>query len=130
MPMNERIIPDWDRLALKIISPPETVAINGTVIVIPDEAKERPQQAYVVGIGPNCTWIKAEDHPEATTHSPEMIEVRGEFYKPGTLIPKYRVGDKVFVGRFSGTEVTPNFYDKETWVRIIKESEILARVFD
>ena len=142
----ERIIPDWDRLALKII--PAPTEVNG--IAIPEQARERPQQAFIVAVGPDCSVMAASKHPRAKVVPQTVVlgkqkvglvwGLDGQTYgeseydnkgRPITnVVPKYRVGDKVFVGRFSGTDITQNFMDSETWIRIIRESEILARVID
>ena len=67
-------------------------------IIIPDTAKEKPQQGEVIEVGPGRT----ED---------------------GKLVPmEVKKGDKILYGKYSGTEVT---VDDEEFV-IMRESDILA----
>ena len=68
-------------------------------IILPDTAKEKPQQGEVVAVGKG-----------KMTDSGEMHEM--------TVSP----GDKVLYGKYSGTEVK---LDGESYL-IVKESEILA----
>ena len=70
-------------------------------IIIPDTAKEKPMQATIVAVG---TGLKAED---------------------GTITPlDVKKGDKVLIGKWSGTEVT---IDDTDYV-IVKESDIMGVV--
>lgn len=68
-------------------------------IILPDTAKEKPQQGEVVAVGKG-----------KMTDSGEMHEMT------------VSVGDKVLYGKYSGTEVK---LDGESYL-IVKESEILA----
>ena len=71
-------------------------------IIIPDTAKEKPQQGEVVAVGPG------------------KFDERG-----GARIPMdVKVGDKVLYGKYSGTEVT---VDNEQYL-ILRESDVLAVV--
>ena len=68
-------------------------------IIIPDTAKEKPQQGEVIAVGPG-----ARD-------------------ESGKLVPlDVKVGDKVLFGKWSGSEVT---IDGEELL-IMKESDILG----
>ncbi len=67
-------------------------------IIIPDTAKEKPQQAEVVAVGP------------------------GRFEDGKRIPPEVKKGDKVLIGRYGGTEVKLEGGD----FLIISESEILA----
>ncbi len=68
-------------------------------IIIPDTAKEKPQQGEVIAVGPG-----ARD-------------------ETGKLVPlDVKVGDKVLFGKWSGSEVT---IDGEELL-IMKESDILG----
>lgn len=70
-------------------------------IIIPDTAREKPQQGEVVGVGP------------------------GLRDKGGTLVPlDVEVGDLILFGKWSGTEVT---IDGETLL-IMKETDIMGIV--
>lgn len=68
-------------------------------IIIPDTAKEKPQQGEVVAVGP------------------------GTRNEAGELLPlDVRVGDRVLFGKYAGSEVT---IDGEEY-SIMKESDILG----
>ena len=68
-------------------------------IIIPDTAKEKPQQAEVVAVG------------------------TGRVLENGTRVPlTLKTGDKVLVGKWSGTDVK---LDGEEYL-ILKEDEILG----
>ena len=123
----ERLIPEENRLAVRMIPHPDEV--RG--IKIPDEAKERPQRAVIVGIGPDCAMIPVQKHPRAVFNEEVGAWLLdGATHLKDTLVPKWRVGDCIYVGRFSGTDVTPSFMDPETWMRVLRETEVLMRVLD
>ena len=68
-------------------------------IIVPDTAKEKPQQAEVVAVG------------------------SGKVLENGTTVPlTLKAGDKVLVGKWSGTDVK---IDGEDYL-ILKEDEILG----
>ena len=70
-------------------------------IIIPDTAKEKPQEGEVVSVGPGA---RAEN---------------------GTITPlDVKAGDKILFGKWSGTEVKVNGED----LIIMKESDILGIV--
>ncbi|MCP4654073.1 MAG: co-chaperone GroES [bacterium] len=92
--MNLR--PLHDRVVVKRIEAKEQVRGG---IIIPDTAKEKPQEAEVVAVGPG----KLNDDGE---RSP--IDVK--------------VGERVLVGKYSGNEIKVD--DEE--VVILREDEILA----
>lgn len=70
-------------------------------IIIPDSAKEKPQQATVVSVGP------------------------GKMDKDGKRQPlDVKAGDKVLIGKYSGSEVS---VDGKDYV-ILTEDEVLAVV--
>jgi len=85
-----------DRVVVKPSEPEEKVRGG---IIIPDTAKEKPQQGEVVAVGPG----KISD-------SGELIKM------------EVKVGDKVLYGKYSGTEVTVDGID----YLIMRESDILA----
>jgi chaperonin GroES len=70
-------------------------------IIIPDTAKEKPQEAEVVAVGPG----KVNDDGKR-------------------VAPDIKVGDKVLVGKYSGSDIK---IDGEDYV-IVREDEILAVV--
>jgi chaperonin GroES len=71
-----------DRIILQAIDAEETTAGG---IVLPDTAKEKPQQGEVVAVGP------------------------GKVLDNGKVAPMdVKVGDRVYYGKYSGTEVKLN----------------------
>ena len=88
-PMGDRVI---------IAALPQEEKTKGGII-LPDTAKEKPQQGEVVAVGKG-----------KMTETGEMLEMT------------VKAGDKVLYGKYSGTEVK---IDGETYL-IVKESEILA----
>jgi len=93
-----KIQPLDDRIVLKII---EAEAKTAGGIVLPDTAKEKPQEGKVVAVG------------------------NGRLGEDGTRIPmEVKVGDRVIFGKFSGDEVKVG--DDEH--KIIRESDVLAIV--
>ena len=94
--MAVQIKPLEDRILVEVLDA-ETKTASG--LVIPDTAKEKPQEGEVVAVGPGA---KTED---------------------GKLIPMYvKVGDIVLFGKWSGTEVKID--NKE--YSIMKESDIMG----
>jgi len=91
-----QIKPLADRVVVKPIEPEEVKQGN---IIIPDTAKEKPQQGEVVAVGP------------------------GRITEGGTKIKmEVKVGDKVLYSKYAGTEVT---VDGDDYL-IMRESDILA----
>ena len=88
--------PLHDRVVIKRV---EEVAKSKGGIIIPDTAKEKPQQGEVVAVGPGA---------------------RGEDGKLVALDVKK--GDKVLFGKWSGTEVKIDGED----LMIMKESDIMG----
>ena len=93
-----KVIPLHDRVLLKRLEEKETVKGG---IIIPDTAKEKPQEAEVIEVG------------------------KGRVGDDGKVIPlDVKKGDKVLIGKFSGTEVTI----KDIEHVIVREEEILAKI--
>ncbi|MEA2062067.1 MAG: co-chaperone GroES [Gemmatimonadota bacterium] len=93
-----KIQPLADRLVVKPLD--EEVQKKGSII-IPDTAKEKPQQGEVMAVGPGTV---ADD---------------------GTRVKlEVKKGDKVLYGKYSGTEVT---IDGDDYL-IMRESDVLAKV--
>lgn len=91
--MNVR--PLHDRIVIKRIEEKETIKGG---IIIPDSAKEKPQEAEVMAVG------------------------KGKREK-GELIPlDVKVGDRILFGKYSGTEIK---LDGEEYL-IIREDEVLG----
>lgn len=85
-----------DRVVLKPIQAEEKTKGG---IVLPDTAKDKPQEGEVIAVGP------------------------GRILDNGTkLTPEVKVGDRVIYSKYSGTEVK---VDGEEYL-IIRESDILA----
>ena len=93
---KSKIQPLADRVLVKRSDEDEEQSIGG--IIIPDTAKEKPQEALVVAVGPGRT----EDGKRVS------LDVKK--------------GDKVLIGKYSGTEVK---LDGEEHL-ILREEEILA----
>jgi chaperonin GroES len=93
-----KVTPLYDRVLLKRLE--EKEAKKGGII-IPDTAKEKPQEAEVIAVG------------------------KGRMTEDGKLIPlEIKKGDRVLIGKYSGTEVTIDGVEHV----ILKEEEILAKV--
>lgn len=90
------IKPLADRVIIKPIEPEEKKQGG---IIIPDTAKEKPQEGEIIAVGPG------------------KINEAGN--KVGMEVKK---GDKVLYGKYSGTDVT---VDGEDYL-IMRESDILA----
>ena len=91
--------PLHDRVLVKRVVEEQEQKVGG--IIIPDSAKEKPLQADVVAVGP------------------------GEYDDSGKRKAlDVKVGDKVLIGKWSGTEVK---IDGEEYL-ILKENEILGIV--
>ena len=88
--------PLHDRVVVRRIDEDERTAGG---IIIPDTAKEKPQQGEVVAVGPGAADDKGQVQP---------LDVKA--------------GDRVLFGKWSGTEVT---IDGEELL-IMKESDILG----
>ena len=92
-----KIQPLGDRVVLKPLAA-ESKTKGG--IVLPDTAKEKPQEAEVVAVG------------------------KGRILENGTIQPlEVKVGDKVLYGKYSGNEITTKDGDE---LLIVKEEDILA----
>ena len=88
--------PLHDRVLVKRVEAEEKSAGG---IIIPDTAKEKPQEGEVVAVG---TGIKAED---------------------GKVTPlDVKAGDRILFGKWSGTEVKVDGQD----LLIMKESDIMG----
>ena len=90
-----KLVPLCDRVVLKQLVAEETTKSG---IVLPGQAKEKPQQAEVVAVGPGGVV----DGKEITM--------------------QVKAGDKVIYSKYSGTEVE---VDDEKYV-VVKQNDILA----
>ena len=91
-----KVKPLHDRLVVRRIEEKET-AKGG--IIIPDTAKEKPQEGEVLAVG------------------------NGKILENGTKVAlDVKVGDKILFGKYSGTDITIEGED----VLILREDEVLA----
>jgi len=95
--MVDKIIPLGERVVIKPL-PREEISKGG--IVLPDTAKEKPQEGEIIAVGP------------------------GKLSEDGKRIAmEVKVGDKVVYSKYAGTE----FKLDEEEVVILRESDILAK---
>lgn len=92
-----KLIPLGDKIVLKQLEAEETTKSG---IVLPGQAKEKPQEAEVLAVGPGGII----DGKEVTM--------------------QVKVGDRVIYSKYSGTEVE---LDHEKYI-IVKQNDILAVV--
>ena len=92
-----KLIPLGDKVVVKQL---EAIETTKSGIVLTGGAKEKPQEAEVIAVGP------------------------GGFVDGEKVEMQVKVGDKVICSKYAGTEVTLN---KEEYV-IVKQSDILAIV--
>ena len=91
-----KIRPLEDRVVVK---PLETEEVKKGGIIIPDTAKEKPQEGEIIAVGP------------------------GKISDMGNRVPvEVKKGDRILFGKYSGTEVT---IDGKEYL-IMRESDILA----
>jgi chaperonin GroES len=93
-----KVTPLHDRVLIKRIEEQETVRGG---IIIPDTAKEKPQEGEVIAVG------------------------AGKINEKGARIPLDVVaGDRVLFGKYSGTEIK---IDEQEYL-ILREDEILGKI--
>ena len=91
------LVPLGDRVVIKP-TPKEEVSRGG--IVLPDTAKEKPQEGEIIAVG------------------------SGKLTEDGKRLPMdVVVGDKVIYSKYAGTE----FKDNDVELVIMRESDILAK---
>lgn len=91
-----KVRPLHDRLVVRRIEAKET-ARGG--IIIPDTAKEKPQEGEVLAVG------------------------NGKLLEDGTKVPlDVRVGDRILFGKYTGTDIKIEGED----VLILREEDVLA----
>ncbi|MBQ3022491.1 MAG: co-chaperone GroES [Clostridia bacterium] len=91
------IKPLGDRVVIKMVETEETTKSG---IVLPGSAKEKPQYAEVVAVGPGG-----------------MIDGK-------EIVMEVKVGDKVLLSKYAGTEVKLDGVE----YTILRQSEILAKL--
>jgi chaperonin GroES len=98
--MTRTFEPLGDRVVIKQLEQ-EEVSRGG--LVLPDTAKEKPQEGEVIAIGP------------------------GRLTDDGKRLPmELKVGDKILYARYAGTEVKGDDEDEE--LLVLRESDILAKL--
>jgi chaperonin GroES len=95
--MAVHVTPLHDRVLIKRIEEKETVKGG---IIIPDTAKEKPQEGEVIAVG------------------------AGRVEKGERIPLDVKAGDRVLFGKYSGTEIKI----EEQEYLILKEDEILAKI--
>ena len=90
-----KLVPLFDKVVLKQLAAEETTKSG---IVLPGQAKEKPQQAEVIAVGPGG-----------------MVDGK-------EITMQVKAGDKVIYSKYSGTEVE---VEEQKYV-IVKQSDILA----
>jgi chaperonin GroES len=93
--MSQKFTPLHDRVLLRRVSEGETVRGG---IIIPDTAKEKPQEGVVIAVG------------------------TGKFEKGQTIPLAVKEGDRVLFGKYAGTEIK---IEGEEFL-ILREEEILG----
>ena len=96
--VSPKIQPLGDRVVVKALAR-DTVTKSG--IVLPDTAKEKPQEGEVLAVGPG----KVQDNGKRTT-------------------PEVKVGERVLFARYAGTEIK---IDGEEYL-ILRESDVMGIV--
>ena len=92
-----KLVPLFDKVVLKPLVAEETTKSG---IVLPGQAKEKPQQAEVIAVGPGGV-VDGKD-----------------------ITMQVKTGDKVIFSKYSGTEIETGEED-EKYV-IVKQNDILA----
>jgi len=95
--MSVQVTPLHDRVLIKRIEEKETVKGG---IIIPDTAKEKPQEGEVIAVG------------------------AGKIEKGERIPLDVKTGDRVLFGKYSGTEIV---LEDENFL-ILREDEILAKL--
>ena len=90
-----KIQPLADRIMVKVL---EAKDVTKGGIVLPDTAKEKPQEAEVIAVG------------------------KGKVCDGKVVAPEVKVGDTILFGKYSGTEIT---MDGKEYL-ILKEEDILG----
>jgi chaperonin GroES len=91
-----KIRPLYDRIVTKRIDEQETIRGG---IIIPDSAKEKPQEAEVIAVG------------------------HGKRLENGELVPlDVKVGDRILFGKYTGNEIR---LDGEEYI-IMREEDVLG----
>jgi chaperonin GroES len=93
-----KLVPMGDRLVIQAVVQEEVLASG---IVIPDTAKEKPQQGEVLAVGPG------------------RIDDNGK-----RIAMEVKVGDRVLYAKYSGQEIK---IDQEEYI-VLSEKDVLCKV--
>lgn len=94
--MAVKFVPLHDRILVRRVEEQDTTS---TGIIIPDVAKDKPQEGEVLAIG------------------------KGKINDDGKVLPlDVKAGDRILFGKFSGTEI---IFDGEEYL-IMREQEVLG----
>jgi len=93
-----RLNPLGDRVVIK---PMEKEEVTKSGLVLPDTAKEKPQEGEVIAVGPG----RVDD-------------------KGSRITMEVKAGDKVVYSKYAGTE----FKDEDEEYLIVREADILAKI--
>ena len=96
--MAIRLNPLGDRVVIK---PMEKDEVTKSGLVLPDTAKEKPQEGEVIAVGPG----RVDD-------------------KGSRITMEVKAGDKVVYSKYAGTE----FKDDDEEYLIVREADILAKI--
>ena len=95
--MTLNVVPLHDRILVTRLEPKE---VEKSGIIIPDSAKEKPQEGEVVAVG------------------------LGKIEKGNRVPIDVKVGDRILFGKYTGNEITID--DRE--YLILREEEVLAKL--
>lgn len=96
--MSMKVNPLQDRILVRRLEEAETVRGG---IIIPDTAKEKPQESQVIAAGP------------------------GRLSDEGVRLPMaVKAGDRILIGKYTGTEVKIDGED----CLIVREDDVLATI--
>lgn len=96
--MAKKMQPMGDRVIVKSLEPEE---VTKSGIILPDTAKEKPQEAEVIAVGP------------------------GRMTDEGQRVPsELKVGDKVIFAKYAGTELK----DGDEEYLVLRETDVLAKI--
>jgi chaperonin GroES len=104
--MNIKPLQDW-----VVVTPDEAREQSQGGIIIPDTAKERPEQGKVVAVGEG-RWI------EEKTEGKKTAKEKEKKFVPMTLKP----GDHIFYEKYAARRMDIN---NEEWV-LVREADVLG----
>lgn len=116
-------------LADRLLIEPDPVDSEQSGIIIPDNAKERPQTGTVIasGLGANVTLIGDSEAKQ------DVINLIGDkafgllskiFERLAVVKNELKAGDRIVFGAYAGQELT---IDDKTYL-IVRESDVIGRL--